>query len=165
MHHYSDLDYSRSNHIIIILLSLYDLGPSTFILVGASLDQMKQTIRSSLTCIYDSTLHKIFKSLHYTGLMIFSSLYSFRPFSIPWTKTTQDQHLGPNTSDQLTWVKYLGPRNSLDQKLLVFQDIHTFPFVNMRVYVYGPFVQQTCVYMQLGQGEAVYTSLSSFFGV
>ena len=75
--------------------------------------------------IYNSTLHKIFRSLALHGLVIFSSLYSFRPFSIPWTKTTQDQYLGPNTQgqylgsntlDQYLGSKYLGP-NTLDQKL------------------------------------------------
>lgn len=83
---YSDLDCSRSNHIM-ILLNLYYLGPSTFINhIDASLDQIKETMRRSITYIYDPTLRKIFKSLAPHDLMIFSSLYSFRHFSIPWTK-------------------------------------------------------------------------------
>ena len=40
-----------------------------------------------ITCILDLTLHQIFNTCT-LDLMIFSSFYGFRPFSIPWTKTT-----------------------------------------------------------------------------
>jgi len=118
---------------MIILLSLYDPGSSTFIShIGASLDQIKQTIRSSLTCIYDPTPHKILKILAHTlGLMIFSSLYSFRPFSIPWTK-----YLRPITLGQIPWTKnFVFPtytRFSLCESACVH--ICSFCSVNLRVY-------------------------------
>ena len=78
-----------------------------------SLDQAKH--HKPITCILDLTLHQIFNTCT-LGLMIFSSFYSFRPFSIPWTKTTWDQYLGPNTLDQYHGSKYHGP-NTMDQKL------------------------------------------------
>ena len=40
-----------------------------------------------ITCILDLTLHQIFDTCTH-GLMIFSSFYSFSPFSITWTKTS-----------------------------------------------------------------------------
>ena len=47
-------------------------------------------------------------------------------------------------------------------KNLVFQGMHTFPFVKVHVYVYATCGQLTYVYTQLGQGEHAYTSPSSF---
>jgi len=80
--------------------------PYRWILIS---DQTKH--KNLITYIYDLTLHNIFNPWTH-GLMIFPSLYSFSSFSIPWTKTTCDQYLGPNTLDQ-----YLRP-NTLDQNTL-----------------------------------------------
>ena len=120
------LAHPLSDHIMI---SHYDLDPSLDLIHHQmlrcifSLDQAKH--QKPITCIFsfDLTLHKIFITSAHIPL-IFSSLYSFRPFSIPWTKTTQDQYLGPNTQGQylgpnaldqlpwtkIPWIKYLGPK-------------------------------------------------------
>ena len=92
------------------------------------------------------------------GLMMFSSLYTLRPFTIPWTKTTQDQYLGPNTQgqylgpntlDQYHGSKYLGP-NTTDQKLS-FPTYTRFSFCESACVCIRECVKLTCVYMQLGQ--------------
>ncbi len=59
-----------------------------------------------MTCIFYLTLHKIFNPCT-LGLMVFSSLYSFRPF----VNTLDQNHLGP-----IPWTK-----------TLVFQHVCTFP--------------------------------------
>ena len=96
---------------------------------------------------------KIFPWIPKSDYQFDFSLYSFQCYNTCYTCeacNTMEQ----KPSNPKPWTKNL-----------VFQGIHTFPFVKVHVYVYTTCIQWTCVYTRLGQGEPTYTTFSSLYVV